>query len=77
MPKPTTQPGIVLNDLIQAGGNWVSGRVFLRERYISQFHRAIHDLENKFGWKGRIEHSGAPDEYGFIQYRITGQTVLI
>lgn len=69
-PKEGTQAAKVLKALLDADGQWVSGRYFLRELYISQFHRVIWDLENKLGWKGKIEHSEEPDEYGFIQYRL-------
>lgn len=49
-------------------GEWVNGRYFLHELYLSQYHARIKDLEDIFGWK--IEHSDFTDEYGFKSYRI-------
>lgn len=72
-PKTGTQTDRVLRTLLSADGQWVSGSYFLRELYISQFHARLYDLENKFGWKGRIEHSEHPDEHGFVQFRIVNR----
>ncbi len=58
----------VLDVLLQANGAWVSGRYFLHEMYLSQYHRAIHNLEFRDGVK--IEHSPFTDEHKFRSYRI-------
>ena len=74
--KPT-QEGRVLDALVSAAGAWVNGQYFLRSLYLSQYHRAIWNLENREDWKGklkelgvRIEHSPFKDEHGFLSYRI-------
>ena len=63
-----TQEKRILNVLLQANGAWVSGQYFLREMYLSQYHRAIFNLEKRDGVK--IEHSSFTDEHGFRSYRI-------
>ncbi len=63
-----TQEKRVLDVLLKANGAWVSGQLFLREMYLSQYHRAIFNLENRDGVK--IEHSSFTDQYGFKSYRI-------
>src|SRR5258705_13495427 len=44
--KPT-QEGRVLDALVSAAGAWVNGQYFLRSLYLSQYHRAIWNLENR------------------------------
>lgn len=63
-----TQQEKVLKALNDANGEWVNGRFFLRELYLSQYHTRIHELQRK-GVK--IEASTFTDEYGFKSYRIT------
>ena len=73
-----TQERRVLKALLDADGGWVSGQYFLREMYLSQYHRAIFNLEKRDGIE--IEHSGFTDEHGFKSYRITrpqGQMQLV
>jgi hypothetical protein len=72
--KPT-QEQRVLDALVSAAG-WVNGQYFLRTLYLSQYHRAIWNLENREDWKARlrelgvrIEHSPFKDEHGFLSYR--------
>lgn len=65
--KRPTQEKRILDELIGAGGDWVSGNVFLRQMYISQFHARIWSLQKK-GWV--IEVSKDFDGYGFKRYRI-------
>ncbi len=62
-----TQEDKIHEALLSAKGSWINGQYFLREMYISQYHRAIHNLEKR-GVK--IEHSPFKDEYGFVSYRI-------
>jgi hypothetical protein len=64
-----TQEKRVLGVLLAAKGGWVSGQYFLREMMLSQYHRAIFNLEKRDGWE--IEHSPFKDEFGFLSYRIT------
>lgn len=63
-----TQEKRVLNALLSANGGWVSGQYFLREMLLSQYHRAIFNLERRD--KIQIEHSDFTDEHGFKSYRI-------
>lgn len=63
-----TQEKRVLEALLGARGGWVSGQYFLREMMLSQYHRAIWNLEKRDGVE--IEHSDFTDEYGFKAYRI-------
>lgn len=62
-----TQEDRVLETLKAENGAWVNGRYFLREMFLSQYHRAIHNLEKR---GEKIEHSTFKDEYGFKSYRI-------
>ena len=66
-PKKGTQAAKVLKALLDAKGEWLNGRFFLRELYLSQYHARIWDLENRFGWT--VEH-GEADTEGFKSYRI-------
>lgn len=63
-----TQEQKVYEALKDAKGEWISGQYFLRELFLSQFHRAIWNLENKHG--KRVEHSEFTDTHGFKSYRI-------
>lgn len=62
-----TQSEKILMVLQAAKGEWVSGRHFLHNMYLSQYHARIFDLERK-GYK--IQHSDFTDEYGFRSYRL-------
>jgi len=62
-----TQQEKVLKALEDAKGAWVSGRYFLRELYLSQYHARIFELQDK-GHK--IEASEFTDEHGFKSYRL-------
>ena len=68
-----TQEQRVLKVLEDANGQWVSGQHFLRNMYLSQYHRAIHNLEHRD--KINIEHS-EKGEYGFVSYRLPLKTTL-
>src|SRR5438105_4360893 len=61
-PKEGTQKHKALKALRDADGQWVSGQVFLRELYLSQFHARIFELQAD-GWD--IEASEATDGHGF------------
>lgn len=78
MPEPTqpkagTQPAKVLERLLAANGEWVNGRVFLRELYLSQYHARIKELEDDHHWV--IEHSDFKDDFGFKSYRIAAKPI--
>ena len=55
LPKEGSQKRRIYDTLITANGDWVNGRYFLRELYLSQYHRAIWELENDHHIK--VEHS--------------------
>jgi hypothetical protein len=65
---PASWHARIYDALIAANGDWVNGRYFLRELYLSQYHRAIWELENNHHIK--VEHSNFKDEHGFVSYRI-------
>jgi hypothetical protein len=62
-----TQKQKVLNALRKANGDWVNGRHFLHNLFLSQFHTRIHELQ-KEGYV--IEASNFTDEHGFKSYRL-------
>lgn len=64
--KPSQEERI-LDKLIQANGNWVSGRYFIQTMMISQAHARILSLQKK---GNKIEASTFTDEYGFKAYRL-------
>jgi hypothetical protein len=72
LPKEGSQKRRIYDALTAASGDWVNGRYFLRELYLSQYHRAIWELENVHHLK--IEHSDFKDEHGFKSYRIPQET---
>ena len=49
---------------------WVSTEYFEQFMTTSSLHRAIWCLENKRGYKDKIEHSRERDNKGFIHYRL-------
>lgn len=68
-----TQEERVLESLQRANGEWISGTYFLREMMLSQYHRAIFNLQNKrevYNYGGKIEASDFKDEFGFKSYRL-------
>jgi hypothetical protein len=67
-PKEGTQERRVLDALLAANGAYIYSDYFIRERYLTQVHRAIHALEHRFGWT--IERSPERNEYGFLGYRL-------
>ena len=69
----TTQELKVLEVLEKAGGEWVNGQYFLREMFLSQYHRAIWNLQHRrerYGYEGMIEASDFKDNFGFKSYRL-------
>lgn len=77
----TTQELKVLEALKKADGKWVNKQYFIRDLYLTQAGRAIHNLENKekyislyTGYK--IEHSDFTDEHGFKSYRLVNKSTL-
>jgi hypothetical protein len=73
LPKVGTQKRKIYDALIAASGEWVNGRYFLRELYLSQYHRAIWELENAPHFI-KVEHSPFKDEFGFLSYRVLQDT---
>jgi hypothetical protein len=67
-PREGTQERRVLDRLLEANGGWIKKQVFVREMFLTKAGRAIHTLENRYGW--HIEHSPFTDEFGFKSYRI-------
>lgn len=65
-----TQTEKILEVLNKSRGQWINGRHFLREMYISQYHARIKELEEQ---GIRIEHSDFKDEFGFVSYRIPAE----
>jgi hypothetical protein len=68
--RPTrgSQEERVLDVLLNAQGDWVNGQYFLRQMFLSQYHRAIFNLQNRNHWP--IEASTFTDEFKFKSYRI-------
>jgi hypothetical protein len=64
----------VLSALQAAQGDWVNGQYFLRDMMLSQYHRAIHNLQkkknDKYFYMGEIEASTFTDHFGFKSYRL-------
>lgn len=75
-----TQAERILAELQKANGGWISGRFFGQNMMISQFHRAIWELQNKrdrYQYDGEIESSDFRDEYDFVYYRLTQPDVQL
>ena len=75
-----TQEERVLEALKMAQGNsndgWVNGQHFLREMFLSQYHRAIWNLQNhkeRYRYVGEIEASSFTDPFGFKSYRLVSR----
>jgi hypothetical protein len=69
----TTQEVRVLKALQEKKGEWVNGQYFLREMFLSQYHRAIWNLQHRshlYDYDGMIEASNFTDEHGFKSYRL-------
>ena len=64
----------ILEVLENNRGTWINGQKFCREMMITQFHRAIHNLEKRD--KIEVEHSDFKDNYGFLSYRLPLKTTL-
>ena len=75
MNERPTQERKVLEVLTNFAPEWVNGnKVFLREMGLTQYHRAIWNLQHhkeRYGYQGRIEASTFTDEHGFKCYRLT------
>jgi hypothetical protein len=67
-PKEGTQERRVLDTLLAAEGAYIYSDYFIRERYLTQVHRAIYHLEHRFGWT--IERAPERNEHGFMGYAI-------
>lgn len=72
--KPNiSQEKRILEVLQKYQGNWVNGQVFGRTMMISQYHRAIHNLQKRksfYEYSGDIEASDFTDSFGFKMYRL-------
>jgi hypothetical protein len=76
----TTQEERVLIELQRREGGWVNGQYFLRDMYLSQYHRAIWNLQHKrerYHYEGEIEASKFKDEHGFKSYRLKKEEVKL
>lgn len=74
-----TQEERVLEKLKQEDGRWVNGQHFLRQMYLSQYHRAIWNLQKKkerYGYAGEIQASPFTDDYGFKSYRLVSENTM-
>lgn len=71
--KKQTQCQKVLEVLSSANGEWVNGREFLHNLYLSQYHARIWELQ-KQGYN--IEASDDKDLLGFKSYRLQAKTLL-
>ena len=58
LPKEGTQERKVYDTLLAAGPTFTYSDYFQRVLYLSQFHRALHDLKRKYP---HIEVEEAPD----------------
>lgn len=77
----TSQEARVLAVLKEADGGWVNKQYFVREMFLTQAGRAIHNLERNPKWQREyvgyeIEHSDFTDEYGFKSYRLKAKDTL-
>lgn len=71
-PKPT-QCAKVLEALENANGEYVSGRYFIQNMMLSQFHTRIFELQEK---GHNIEASSFKDSYGFKSYKLISKETL-
>ena len=71
-PKPT-QCARVLEALEEANGEWVSGRYFIQNMMLSQFHTRIYELQEQ---GHNIEASDFRDEFSFKSYRLLPKETL-
>ena len=67
-PKDGTQEHRLRMALLDQDGGWVNGNYFLRSLYLSEYRRAIWNLQNRFHWK--VELSDFTDTHGFKSYRV-------
>lgn len=75
MNKPNlTQEKRILQVLEDSRGQWVNGQKFIREMMITQYHRALWNLEHRD--KIEIEHSDFKDDWGFMSYRLPIKNTL-
>ena len=78
MSKGPTQEERVLEELVRASGEWVNGQHFLHGLMLSQFHRAIWNLQkrrDRYAYDGAIEASTFTDQFGFKSYRLVRPTI--
>ena len=59
--------------VLENTNDWVSGRYFLRDMYLSQYHARIWDLQQK-GYN--IVASQDVDEFGFKSYKLIPKGTL-
>lgn len=75
MNKPNESQELRILEVLQKQqGQWVNGQYFGRTMMITQYHRAIYNLQNKrdrYKYDGVIEASPFQDDYGFKFYRLT------
>lgn len=68
LPKEGTQERKVYDTLLAAGPTFTYSDYFQRVLWLSQFHRALHNL--KFRFNIEIEKTPEPNVHGFLGYRL-------
>lgn len=80
MSNKPTQEERVLEELSRADGAWVNGQHFLHGLMLSQYHRAIWNLQkrrDRYAYGGAIEASTFTDAYGFKSYRLVAPNLAM
>ena len=61
----------MLRELLEAKGGTIYSDYFIRVLYLTQYHRALHNIEHKHHWK--VERMPR-NVHGFYGYRIVQET---
>lgn len=78
--KPNISQELRVLEVLQKNkGQWVNGKFFSQTMMITQYHRAIFNLQNRrdlYKYDGEIESSSTRrDDYGFCYYRLKSSSV--
>lgn len=79
MPKES-QEQRVLKFFQEHPNEWINGQYFARTMYLTQYHRAIWNLQrrrDRYHYEGVIEPSAFTDEFGFKSYRLNTNLVSV
>jgi hypothetical protein len=68
LPKEGTQERKIYDTLLATGPTFTYSDYFERVLWLSQFHRALHNLKHRF--EIEIEKSSEPNVHGFSGYRL-------